>query len=74
MCDTLSFQHVGPIADAEIDFGDLIVLVGPQATGKSIFLQFLKLLLDTGAIFRILRKNGLDWDKQAANFLQGVPG
>jgi len=41
-------KHIGPIQEADIEFGDLTVPVCPQATGKSIFLQFLKLLLDTG--------------------------
>lgn len=60
--ETLQLKHIGPIGEANIEFGDLTVLVGPQATGKSIFLQFLKLLLDTDPIFRTLRKHGLDWD------------
>jgi hypothetical protein len=68
--DTLRLQHIGPIDDAEVEFGDLTVLVGPQASGKSIFLQFLKLVLDTGTIFRTLRKNGLDWERRARDFLQ----
>ena len=32
---TLRLQNVGQLRDAEIGFGDLTVLVGPQATGKS---------------------------------------
>lgn len=47
--NTMKALHVGPITDAEVTFGDLTVLVGPQATGKSVFLQFLKLLVDSGA-------------------------
>jgi hypothetical protein len=68
--ETLRLKRIGPINEAEIHFGDLTVLVGPQATGKSILLQFLKLLLDTGPIFRTLRLHGLDWDRQASSFLQ----
>ena len=63
--DRLKLENVGPITAADLRLGDLTVLVGPQATGKSIFLQFLRLLLDAGPIFRTLRKHGLDWDKQA---------
>jgi hypothetical protein len=37
---------------------------------KSIFLQFLKLLLDTDPIFRTLRKHGLDWDRKADRLLE----
>jgi len=68
--DTLRLQNIGPIGDARLEFGDLTILVGPQATGKSIFLQLFRLLLDAGAIFRTLRKNGLDWGKSVADFLQ----
>jgi predicted ATP-dependent endonuclease of OLD family len=47
---TLQVLNAGQIKDAKIEFGDLTVLVGPQATGKSIFLQLFKLLIDTGAV------------------------
>jgi hypothetical protein len=57
----LRLANVGPIKEAEIEFGDLTVLVGPQASGKSIFLQFLKLLMDSGAICDALQRHGLDW-------------
>jgi energy-coupling factor transporter ATP-binding protein EcfA2 len=58
----LRLEHVGPIKKAEIEFGDLTVLVGPQASGKSIFLQCLKLLVDSGSIFDTLQRYGFDWD------------
>ena len=44
----LQLKNIGQITDADIRFGDLTVFVGPQATGKSIALQFLKLLVDMG--------------------------
>ncbi len=47
---TLRLRNVGQIADANLAFGDLTVLIGPQASGKSITLQWLKLLLDTGLL------------------------
>jgi AAA domain, putative AbiEii toxin, Type IV TA system len=65
----LRLQHVAQIRDADVTFGDLTVLVGPQATGKSIFLQFLKLLLDTGYIQQELRRYGLDWSRDLSEFL-----
>ena len=43
----LRIENLGPIRQAEVAFGDLTVIVGPQATGKSIFLQTLKLVLDS---------------------------
>lgn len=66
--ETLRLKNVGPIRDADVRFGDLTVLVGPQATGKSVFLQFFKLLLDAGPIFRSLKRYGLDWKKERADF------
>jgi hypothetical protein len=57
----LRLEHVGPINKAEVEFGDLTVLVGPQASGKSIFLQFLKLVVDSGAICETLQRDGLEW-------------
>ncbi len=44
----LRIERVGPIGQAEIRFGDLTILVGPQASGKSIALQLFKLIHDTG--------------------------
>jgi predicted ATPase len=46
----MTLQQVGPLYHADRTFADLTVLVGPQATGKSIALQFLKLLVDTGFV------------------------
>ena len=65
----LSVRHVGQITRADVEFGDLTVLVGPQATGKSIFLQLFKLLVDTGAVLAELKRYGLDWKKDPVQFL-----
>jgi hypothetical protein len=65
----LQLKNVGQIQDADIEFGDLTVLVGPQATGKSIFLQFLRLLVDTGYVLDELKRHGLVWNKDIAQFL-----
>jgi hypothetical protein len=58
---TMTLRNVGPIKKTELSFGDLTVLVGPQATGKSIALQFLKLLLDKGQVHQQLTRHGIDW-------------
>jgi len=50
MADRLSLVNVGQMKRANVAFGDLTVLVGPQASGKSILLQFLKLLVDGGFV------------------------
>lgn len=58
---TLRLKCVGQVVDADLRFGDLTVLVGPQASGKSIALQWLKLLQDTGLIQQQLDTYGLDY-------------
>lgn len=60
----------GPIAEADITLGDLTVLVGPQATGKSILLQLLKLVLDRRSIHAEMRRFGLEWGTSLDEFLQ----
>jgi hypothetical protein len=66
---TIEVSHVGPIKHAQVTLGDLTVLVGPQASGKSIFLQFVKLLMDTGAVLAALKRYGLEWRKDVRRFL-----
>lgn len=66
--DSLTLTDVGPIQAANIEFGDLTVLVGPQATGKSIFLQCLKLLLDRHVIFKTFDTYGVNWSHRRADF------
>jgi hypothetical protein len=65
----LRIESVGQIKQADVTLGDLTVLVGPQATGKSIFLQFLKLATDGTAIARIIKRYGYDWKGDFAKFL-----
>ncbi len=64
---TMRLKNVGQIADANQTFGDLTVLVGPQASGKSITLQWLKLRQDIGLIQQQLDTYGLDYAGQAVN-------
>lgn len=71
---TLRLHKVGPINRAELSFGDLTVLVGPQASGKSIALQFLKLLLDRGPVHQQLRQYGIDWSGSVSDFLDAYFG
>ena len=39
MIKNLSVKNFGPIESGEIEFGDLTIFVGPQASGKSLLLQ-----------------------------------
>ncbi len=65
----LSVKSFGPIENAEIDFGDLTILVGPQASGKSIFIQLLKLLVDKVHIRKILQQYNYIWGKDTDKIL-----
>lgn len=61
--DAMTLLHVkkfAQIEDAQIRFGDLTVLVGPQATGKSLLLQWLKIALDGRELTYALKEAGHD--------------
>jgi len=59
---TLIIENFAPIKKAEIAFSDLTVFVGPQATGKTLILELMKLVEDKAAIANNLKKYGFDWD------------
>ena len=59
MVERIRASNIGPVHDADIRFGDVTIFVGPQATGKSIFLQLLKLLVDKAAIHKTMKRFGL---------------
>ena len=44
----------GPLGNIDIQFGDLTILVGAQASGKSMSLELLKLLVDRDHIIKTL--------------------
>lgn len=67
---TLQVSQLGPIKSANIDFGDLTVLVGPQASGKSVLLQTLKLMLDHRSVSGTLRREGYDWQGKSDRFAE----
>jgi hypothetical protein len=64
----LNIKNLGQIKSANIDFGDLTLFVGPQATGKSILLQLIKLVFDGDNIGETLIKYGYQWEKDLSNF------
>ena len=66
---TLNIENLGQIRNANLEFGDLTVLVGPQATGKSIALQLLKLMVDAGQVQEEMNRYGLDWEGKLPDFL-----
>ncbi|MBQ8704231.1 MAG: ATP-binding protein [Bacteroidales bacterium] len=52
--DNFKISNLGPLGKIDIDFGDLTILVGPQASGKSIALETLKLAIDRDSIIENL--------------------
>lgn len=57
MRNKLYIENFGPIGNIEMEFGDLTFVVGPQAGGKTIALETLKLAIDSKAIIDVLNKN-----------------
>jgi energy-coupling factor transporter ATP-binding protein EcfA2 len=66
----LQLENLGQIKSADIEFGDLTLFVGPQASGKSIILQLIKLLLDSKSILQTIDENGYDWQNGDDNWQQ----
>ena len=58
----LQVKHLAQINQADIRFGDLTLLVGPQASGKSVFLQLFKLVQDHGSITKMLKRYGYSFE------------
>lgn len=52
----MKVENFGPIKSVDVSLGDLTILVGPQASGKSLFLELFKLVVDKDYIVDILRK------------------
>ena len=67
--DTLKVNNFGPIREAEVTFGDLTILIGPQASGKSLFLELFKLIVDRKHIISTLRKYNYILRKEDASQL-----
>jgi hypothetical protein len=61
---TLVIESFAQLRKVEITFGDLTLLVGPQATGKSLALQLLKLAVDSSRVAGTLRQKGFAWRKR----------
>ena len=56
-------RNFGPIENVEVDFGDLTIIVGPQANGKSLFLELFKLVQDKKHILTTLKKYNYIFNK-----------
>jgi len=56
--DRLTIRNFAHLAEVDLTFGDLTVLVGPQAAGKSLALQWHKLAVDGRHVTSALRDAG----------------
>ncbi|MFM2118571.1 MAG: hypothetical protein RL722_39 [Pseudomonadota bacterium] len=70
----LTVVNLGPIPSADVRFGDLTVVVGQQATGKSLFLQTLKLLIDRNQIHDTFKHHSMTFNGNVSAFLDGYYG
>ena len=70
----LLIKNLGQINEAKLTFGELTVFVGPQATGKSIALQLLKLMVDAGQVQGEMGRYGVDWSSKLPEFLDAYFG
>lgn len=65
----LEVRNFGPIKHADVTFGDITVLVGPQASGKSLLLQTYKLINDWSTIQDRMKEEDLSWGSDYNLFL-----
>ena len=65
--NTLTVHNLAQIKEGRITFGDFTLVVGAQASGKSLLLQMLKLLVDRRQIFDTLELNAYDWGGKLDN-------
>ena len=54
--DRLKVENFGQIRNADVCFGDLTILIGPQASGKSLFLELFKLIEDKNYVVETLQR------------------
>jgi predicted ATP-dependent endonuclease of OLD family len=65
----IRIKNLGPIREADVTLGDLNIIVGLQASGKSLFWQLLKLLLDAPVVRDEFQCFNIDWGKDFQGFL-----
>lgn len=72
--DRFIVKNFGPIHEVNVELGDLTVLVGAQASGKSLFLQMFKLIKDKNAILKSLENYGFIVNNNLENLLNRYLG
>lgn len=74
MADNIILKDFGPISNLDINLGDLTILIGAQASGKTLFLQMLKLLVDKDQIITTLNKYNYVTEGNVNNILNCYMG
>ncbi|MBD5280066.1 MAG: ATP-binding protein [Bacteroides sp.] len=72
--ERITVKNFGPIREADLELGDLTVLIGAQASGKSLFLQMFKLIKDKTAILKSLDNYGFVVNGKLDNLLNRYLG
>ena len=70
----ISIKNFGPIKDVNLELGDLTILLGAQASGKSLLLQMFKLAKDRKSIVKRLDNYGFIVKENADNLLNRYLG
>ena len=70
--DSFKITNFGPINKVDVQLGDLTILLGPQASGKTLFLQMLKLLVDKDHIVQTLARYNYVTNKQPAQRILSI--
>ncbi|MCX7765031.1 MAG: ATP-binding protein [Bacteroidia bacterium] len=66
--DKIALRDFGPIREANIELGDFTIFIGPQATGKSLLLQLIKLLMDKNFIKAELKNRNFSFSDEKSFF------
>ena len=72
--ERIAVKNFGPIHEVNVELGDLTVLIGAQASGKSLFLQMFKLIKDRSAILKSLENYGFVVNNKLENLLNRYLG
>jgi len=70
----IEIKNFGPIRDISLEIGDLTILLGAQASGKSLLLQMFKLIMDRKSIVKRLDNYGFVVKGNADNLLNRYLG
>lgn len=72
--ESLKIEKLGPLGSVDVSFGDLTIIVGPQASGKSVFLETLKLVDDREFIVSTLERYGYIFGRRPKKILDAYFG